>query len=98
MTPLHTLADVLAAIQFGAYVVHVPEALSPDVARARPRGFVMLDHPVRHADGERTVAFVHSARADAIRHAMDGHFTALSDQAIRYLRCVFGANWYLLAT
>lgn len=97
MTLLHSLIDVLAAIQCGAYVVHVPEALAPDVARGRPRGFVMLD-PVHRADGERTVAFVHSARADAIRRAMDGRFSALSDNAIRYLRFVYGPDWYLLAT
>lgn len=97
MTLLHSLVDVRAAVHCGAHVVHVPEALAPDVARARPRGFVMLD-PVRGADGDWTVAFVHSARADAIRHAMDGRFSALSYQAIRYLRSVFGPNWYLLAT
>lgn len=95
MTIQHSLASVLTAMARGAYIVHVPESLAAPVQATLP-GLTRLD-PVSHADGEPTVGFLHHRRSEAIRHAMDGRFSALDRWAIGYLRAVFGPGWARLA-
>lgn len=97
MTILYSLAAVCAAYLRGAYVIHVPESLAASVERVlSARGFHRLD-AVRRPDGEITVAFVHGPRSEAIRHAMDGRFSALSRGAVHYLTRVYGPRWPELA-